>query len=457
MIALMLTLACTIVSTDSSVHPGIDKEGHGTLTATSTNGIDTAASAADALVLDAPARDVVLISVDTLRRDAVGSYQSTVDITPTIDGFLDGGLRLDDHRSCSNWTLPSMTCVLTGRSSVDMDQLPLVGMSQGELHIPDDAPTLSSQLGAAAFTRVIVSANAYICGEGGLSSGDHLVCDRMIAEEIVDEVIVGLDAWHLKGRRLFLHAHFNDPHANYTAPEAYLSEVPDSSLTSFDLTSQEGMDEAEASWRDLSEDMQDAVLTELIARYHAEVRYLDDQIARLMEELGARGLLEDALVVFVSDHGEQLFDHGRLRHARDLYGEETLAMAAFWHPTITPGTWEGPTTHTDITPTILHAAGLAAPEETTGIVVGHGGFNRPTYAMVNPGSGPLMAVTYAGRRLHFRWNGWRAYFDIDDDPRERKDLYDSQDPHVLELWDLLYPYMSQVSEIHGVPPADAEP
>ena len=60
-----------------------------------------------------PPTNVLLVSLDTLRRDRVGRYGGGAN-TPFLDALFDRSIVLDNHRSCSDWTAPSMTCALTG-------------------------------------------------------------------------------------------------------------------------------------------------------------------------------------------------------------------------------------------------------------------------------------------------------------------------------------------------------
>ncbi len=62
-------------------------------------------------------KHLIGISIDTLRRDAVGRYNSAITDTDFLDGLLAKSVALDNHRSCSNWTFPAMTCAFTGQST----------------------------------------------------------------------------------------------------------------------------------------------------------------------------------------------------------------------------------------------------------------------------------------------------------------------------------------------------
>jgi hypothetical protein len=71
----------------------------------------------DALVLGATPRNLLVISVDTTRRDRVGLLSDYDDTTPNFDVIFSDGVILADHRSCSNWTAPSSYCAQSGTST----------------------------------------------------------------------------------------------------------------------------------------------------------------------------------------------------------------------------------------------------------------------------------------------------------------------------------------------------
>jgi hypothetical protein len=70
-----------------------------------------------------PQRDLIMISIDTLRRDSVGRYDGS-DRTPFLDSLLAQGLTLDAHHACSNWTYGSILCGLGGADGVDVGWVP---------------------------------------------------------------------------------------------------------------------------------------------------------------------------------------------------------------------------------------------------------------------------------------------------------------------------------------------
>jgi arylsulfatase A-like enzyme len=185
-------------------------------------------------------------------------------------------------------------------------------------------------------------------------------------------------------------------------------------------------------------------------RYQGEVAWLDAQLADLWSDLDAQGLLDDTLVVFWIDHGEQFFERGHQTHAWTLYGEETDSTAFFWAEDIQPMAWAGPTMAVDIVPTVLNTFGLEAPDSVSGLVVGEAPDDRARFSTSAAKLGVVQSVRQGPHRLHFAWGdlsdsdevgdgqGVHVY-DVVADPGETNDLFDPTDPTVQDLWTLLLP------------------
>jgi arylsulfatase A-like enzyme len=102
--------------------------------------------------------------------------------------------------------------------------------------------------------------------------------------------------------------------------------------------------------------------------YDASIRAMDVEIGRLLERLEERGLAENTLVAFVSDHGEEFLEHGRHFHGFNAYGEMINVPLMLWWPGVLPGGMEiDATVETiDLMPTLLELSRIAVPEQAQG-------------------------------------------------------------------------------------------
>ena len=236
----------------------------------------------------------------------------------------------------------------------------------------------------------------------------------------------------------FVHVHVKEPHAPYRAPSEFevgldsLDPVP-WNLDDFDVHYEVTRD----LWPSLTPEEQALLEQHLQLRYDSEVRWLDSQLEGVFADLEALGWLDDTLVVFWTDHGEQFWEHGHQTHAYGLFGEETDAVAFFWAKNLRPRAWTEPTVAIDLTPTILAAMGAPIPPIVTGQIVGTAPVDRPRFASTQARLGGLTSIERGGLKLVYDWAGTLSAYDRNTDPGEQSDIYDPTDPVHAELADLL--------------------
>jgi arylsulfatase A-like enzyme len=290
-------------------------------------------------------KGIVLISVDTLRRDHVGVYGYLPPTTPSIDSIGQSGITCDDAVSTSSWTLPAHLSMLT---SLDPGQHGGTDMDHG---FNGRAPILPALLRDAGYATQAITSHLYVSSAYGLDEGfDHLDFrqDRK-AGEIVDRAIALLD--RLGDEPFFLFLHFYDPHWHYDPPPEALAHFE---------TEYEG--DLTGLWQDFSrrdpKSFTEADLAHLKALYDGEIRYTDDQIARLLAHIDHRQLDRNTLLVLTSDHGEEFLEHGAFEHQRTLYDEVIRVPLILRAPDLMHRRILEQTSILDITPTILQWAGL---------------------------------------------------------------------------------------------------
>lgn len=384
----------------------------------------------------APPRNVLMISVDTLRRDHLGRYGGGP--TPFLDRLLAESVVLDDFVQCANWTLPSVACTLTGRSPVSLGVWPRLTAAPQPL---PDAGDLAGWLGGAGLYGILVSSNFWLSPIGGTTHGYAEVAHvgdvplvevwREAERRLDDALADGVDRW-------FLHLHLLEPHAPYDPPEAYLSGLADLDPAPWDLSQREEHYTAREGWPELSEAERALLEAHLRVRYQGEVQWLDDQLAAVWAELDARGWLDDALVVLWSDHGEQFWEHGRQSHAWQLHAEETDAIAAFWARDLPARAFSGPTHALDLVPTVLSALDLPLPGGLEGFPVGLAPEARLRFQEAHARSGVEQTVLGEGFKLRYHWSGRVQLFDRGDDPGEQRDLWDPEDKDARALWEAVW-------------------
>ena len=341
---------------------------------------------------------VVLITVDTLRRDHVGRYGYPRPTTPHLDRFFERGTTFSNATSPSPCTVPAVLQLLTGLRSFD-----------------PRAQRLAEILRHHGYrTAAIVSQHHFRTGAGPLPSyargfdhfdiqpaghTDHHGMTARTASEISDRAIAWLDG-HPRQQPFFLWLHYFDPHDPYEAPEehrvfplpapcldgdrrAHLYAAMDAALRRADPETRRTILERPNPHAHFGSIYSDEQVRTLRSHYDAEILYTDAQIGRVLGRLGEAGLLERSLVIVTSDHGERLGEGGRWAHCQSLHGYEINVPLLLLRPGQPRGERVARAVSTlDIVPTVLAALGIAhEPSALDGVDLLAEGDERLVYAV----------------------------------------------------------------------------
>lgn len=395
-------------------------------------------------------RNVLMISVDTFRRDRIGAFGGTGNLTPTLDSLARGGVAWADHTTCSNWTFAGITCTIRGAYNVENGFIPRLSKATRE-PLPEGIGTLSGWMRDAGFFTAVHSGNGWYAKRWGNLQGFDLVVngDKGNALLLADAGLVEIEDFQRDEPKTpwFLHVHLMEPHAPYVPPPEYIraeAELPPLPFP-IDWADKDRHYEVVNSWPQLSPADQDLLAQHLEVRYHGEIKWWDAQLADILMVANSRGLLEDTLVVLWNDHGEQIYEHGFQTHAYTLFREENDGWVIFWAKNIVPQTWNEPTVSTDITPTLLSLYGAPLAPEITGYPMGTRPSDAPRYATSVARLGAVQSVRVDDWKMNFNWSGSVRLYDLASDPDEQNNLYDpsnpSAEPKAQELWDHLEPWI----------------
>jgi arylsulfatase len=292
---------------------------------------------------------VIVISVDTLRADSarrMASYRR----------LAEGGAWWSSAMATSSWTLPSLASLQTGLLPAEHG----AGFHEGRFQgVRPDVPTLAEQLAQAGYRTAGVTSNPWTGEANGLPRGFHHYVDLggahvpstlfggvafdglhpQDASVVLERSIDALD--RLEGGSFYLWVHLVDPHVPYLHADPATADL-----------AAEVMGHAPALTAGQRQALRDA--------YEHEVDVLDGQLMAFLDVLQARGHLDDALVVFTSDHGEEFWDHGGTEHGHSHHAEVVEVPLVIRGPGVTPGPRTSTASLVDIAPTVLRAAGEAS-------------------------------------------------------------------------------------------------
>jgi arylsulfatase A-like enzyme len=300
--------------------------------------------------------DVVLYVEDTLRADRLGLYGHAQPTDPHLSAIAAAGTLFERTWSASNWTRPALSSLLTGLDPVAH------GNRQVTLRVPEALLTLPEVLAREGWVTASFVTNHHGSSWAGLDQGFDAHADpdafgapaltSTLTSALIDGPIAAFLAEHADERVLIL-AHSLDPHAPYEADAA--------SLAALDAA---GVPRAEVP----GDDADARRLRHSARHYDAEVLHNDGLLRRLDEVLAARGPAEDALFVFVSDHGEAFLEHGQWEHRQTLHEEEVrVPWILRWPGTVAEGARLSlPASLVDVAPTLLGLLGLPRPDDWQG-------------------------------------------------------------------------------------------
>ena len=392
--------------------------------------------------------NLLVISLDTTRRDMLGPWRAS-SITPNLDALFERGLLLANHRSCSNWTFASVLCLQAGARGEELGFIPSTSEGTPE-PAPDSLLLASELLRDRGWRSLLITANGYFSPDVNLADGfDEVDLQyNRPAAEMTDLGLAALEDFSGQSAPWYLQLHYMDPHSPYDPPEGYRDAFEALAPLDYQLDTTGGHNELKSEWAGLDDATQALAQQHIDARYAGELAYADAEIGRFLAEAEAAGALEDTLVVFWTDHGEQLFDHGDMGHKYGLYEEENRAVVAFVAEGVAPAVWEGPTSHQDLWPTLLQALEIPQPESFTGLPLGERSDDSPRFALRHSGDPNFQFVERDGVKLLYWWDGRKALFRLDDDPDESQNVYSQIDPNVAALWELLMPEVERVQYLH---------
>lgn len=273
-----------------------------------------------------PKPNVVLVVVDTLRRDHLQPYGYAARPTsPQLLAFAREAITVDDFTCVSSWTMPSMATLFTGLPPSGHGVMRMMEQ-HSRLREPD---TLAAVLRQNGYATACIMTNFLLARRRGVGfeRGFELYDDQLAtlpdphqgstAAQVAERALAWLGQ---RGgeRPYFLVLHFFDPHASYHDHPQYEFADPD-----YSGWVQGGLNND--VYREHDAGATDADRAQLAAYYDEEIRAVDDAFGRVLAALRRRPDWDDTLVVFTADHGEELAERGYIGHTQTLY-QELIAL-----------------------------------------------------------------------------------------------------------------------------------
>ncbi|MEP6538164.1 MAG: sulfatase-like hydrolase/transferase, partial [Bryobacteraceae bacterium] len=357
---------------------------------------------------------VILISVDTLRADCLSSYSRRARSTPNIDSLTKGGTLFSQASALVPLTLPSHTSLLTSTYPFSN------GVEDNGQLVPPSLVTLPGILKSRGYKTAAFVGGFVLDRRFGLTQGFDVYdspfalsaqdeSDAVDLKRLGEDVAHNASNWIDKnaGGPFFVFLHLFDLHTPDNLPKAVRARFPG-------------------------------------PRYTAELSYVDEVIGKFLGDLRKRGVLDKALIVFLSDHGESLGEHGENTHGYFIYQSTTSVPLIFHWPAGSPAApprVDVPVSLVSVAPSILRFLSIPAPSSFQGSVLpGLGSgvdssepqtvYSESLYAHHHFDTSALTSVR-VGKYKYIQAPKPELY-DLAADPGERNNLYASQRPLAVE-------------------------
>jgi arylsulfatase A-like enzyme/tetratricopeptide (TPR) repeat protein len=340
-----------------------------------------------------PADDIILVTVDTTRADALGYSGNSLVRTPFLDSLAANGVVFTNAHAHNVITLPSHANILTGLYPFQHGVRENAGFTLDPKH-----PTVATLLRAAGYTTAAFIGAFPLDARFGLNQGFDLYDDNygkgqasvdfVVQERRAGAVLAAAGKWwrENEGRKRFMWVHLYDPHAPYSPPQPYLSEFRGH-------------------------------------EYLGEISYVDHELSEALNPIlaGSPG----ALVIFTSDHGESLGEHGERTHGLFAYEATLKIPLVVSRRGVAHRVVSEYVRHIDIVPTILEAASVAGPKDLPGrSLLGAldpaDSYFESLSASLNRGWAPLTGVLHRGEK--YIDLPVAELYDLAKDPQERTNL-----------------------------------
>jgi arylsulfatase len=313
--------------------------------------------------------NVLLVTIDTLRADHLGSYGYRRATSPSIDALAKRGVTFDQAYTYWPKTRGSFVALHTGRLASQS--------GYGKTHplLVDFNPTLASVLKDAGYDTAAVVDNPNVAASLGYAKGFARYRETWEEKDLASEMertkaITADGIAFLKSasaeRPFFLWLHYVNPHAPYEPPAPFDTAFVDAAAASGPVLEpvagfhggvprQWARPGRRLGW--------------YVAQYDGEIAAVDAEVGRVLDALDAAGLRERTLVVLTSDHGESLGEHDYFfDHGENLFDPSQRIPLIVAGPGLPGGTRAGALATTlDLVPTVLDAVKVSYPPDLAGL------------------------------------------------------------------------------------------
>lgn len=368
------------------------------------------------------ARNLIYILMDTARQDVYPPFNSRTHVkAPAMEKLALDSVLFANAYANDNWTKPGVATALSG----------LYSSTHGTVYqssvLPRTVKLLPQHLKAHGFDTAAFIANGYISRKFGFKKGWNIWRNHIREELPHDAEQVYADAlkWLSKPRdkRAFLYIQTIDPHVPYAVPSKYLKLYYPKEYRGRLGPSVSGYETKDFldGKIPLTEDDKQYIR----GLYDGEITYHDKHMGLFLDALAKQGRLDDTLVVVSNDHGEEMFEHGKVGHGHSLHEELIRCPLLLRFPKLLPKNKRISTVVglVDLAPTVLQLLGVSPLPGMEGASL-----VNEAFGVSPPGGGYAIAEWHSHSRA-VRLGPYKLItstktqlYKVTDDPSEQEDL-----------------------------------
>ena len=361
---------------------------------------------------------------DTLRADKVHVYNSKTNVlTPNYDAFAADATRFAWAQVPGTWSLPSQASMLTGVYPN------LHKATEHESKINVQLPIAAELFKKGGFRTALFSSNGYVSSKWGFGRGfDENV--NFVRENLpngADNLWATAKKWIMPGKAKpqFVYLAVIEPHVIYNPKKEFLLKYWDKPYTGPIKPVLTGIQLGKIKKGTLKVNDTDKAYLE--ALHNAEITQSDTAFGVFLRDLKAAGLYDTSVVIVISDHGDEFWDHGDVGHAQGPHQELVHVPFMIRAPGLLPAgrVVDAEVEAMDLAPTLLELAGLPVPESMQGQSVLAVAFDEVSYSPSTSmtQNGTMARGIKSGRyRMIHSGAGRIELYDEIEDPREHTEL-----------------------------------
>ena len=407
--------------------------------------------------------NVIIIGFDALQAGHVRHLGYGRETTPNLDTLAAQGVTFERNYSVAPWTVPSFMSYLTSLYPAEHGLRNKYEIFTAEVQkigrVRDSARTLAEEFKEAGYITGGFTGDAGVLSDFGYDRGFDVYTDEQPFGSVKRSSEHALD-WldQNKGKKFFMFLHGYDAHGQFTElPKGYVSPFSEGDSSAISTSRQRELREKGLESGEL--DVSDAEKKEWVAWYDGKILEADKKIGAFFAELEKRGLRENTLIVVISDHGTEVFEHGRVDHGFSLYDELIHVPLVISRPGQHLGIRVPAAVRTiDLAPTLFDIVGInpssvwqkqARGSTLLPLIKGSETENRPAFAETD-------YREYTFKRSYLSPDGWKyiktletgeeELYDLNRDPGEKENLALRETKRLATMRQVLAEHLENVGE-----------